>query len=192
MSAKYYQERRNRLMQIIGEDSIALVPAAPEMPYSPDIAYPYRQNPNLYYLTGYTEPEAIAVFVPGRAEGEYILFNQAHDEVAEAWMGPRPGQEGALYEYGADQAFPIEQFVELLPKLVHDRAKVYLLLLADSPLVQQVLTAATMVSLENIEPHLQSMRLIKDKFEQDLMRQSAQMAANAHSLAMQSCKPGMM
>lgn len=198
-----YYERRQRLLQTIGPNSIAFIASAPELMFSPDIEYPFRQNPNLYYLTGFNEPESILMLAPGRDEGESVLFNRPRDPEKEAWMGPRVGQEGAVRDFGMDQAYPIHDFSDVLPEVLQGREKVYLILTAGSPLLEEVLVCmdelqvqsrrGVMVptAIENIDYVIRRMRLVKDEHEQDLMRKVSQISAEIHCDAMRMTRPGM-
>src|SRR5262249_42877045 len=107
-----YQERRQKLMAMLPRNSVVIIRAASEAFRNGDVHYPYRQNSDFYYLTGFTEPEAIAVFIPGRKEGVFILFNQAEDPIRKQWTGACVGQENAKKEYGADEAYSIAQFMK--------------------------------------------------------------------------------
>lgn len=105
VSDKEYLRRRKRLMDIINEGSIAILPAAPLRVRNRDVEYPYRPDSDFYYLTGFPEPEAVAVFIPNRPQGEYVLFCRERDPSMEQWNGYRAGLEGACERYGADDAF---------------------------------------------------------------------------------------
>src|SRR5262245_48084360 len=120
-----FKQRRERLMKKMGKKSIAIIPAAPEVFRNHDAHYAYRQNSHFHYLTGFPEPAAIAVIIPDRAEGRYLLFNRPRDKAQELWVGERAGQTGALKEYDADEAYPIDQFEALLPSLLENCDTIY-------------------------------------------------------------------
>src|SRR5579862_53845 len=120
-----YSKRRKALMQQIGSTGIVILPAANEILRNGDAVYPYRQNSDFYYLTGFDEPEAVLVLAPKRKEGEYILFNRVRDKDKEIWDGPRAGQDGACEIFMADQAFPIAELKNVLPELLHGRETVH-------------------------------------------------------------------
>src|SRR5690606_40825905 len=105
-------------MELMGAGGLAVLPAAPQRMRSRDTSFTYRQDSDFYYLTGFPEPEAVAVLVPGRPQGEYILFCRERDPVKEMWDGPRAGPAGAIEQYGADDAFPIGDIDEILPRLL--------------------------------------------------------------------------
>ena len=111
-------------MRLMGRDSIAVLPAAPVRHRNGDVEYAFRQDSDFHYLTGFGEPEAVAVLVPGRAQAEYILFVRERDPARETWDGRRAGPAGAARDYGADDAFPIADIDEILPGLLENRARV--------------------------------------------------------------------
>lgn len=198
-----FAKRRRQLSQKIGTNAIAIVSAAAECRRNGDSYYPYRQNSDFYYLTGFPEPEAIAVIAPGRgAQGEYILFNRPRDPAKEVWTGRRAGQLGACKEYGADVSYPIHAFKDKLLEFIQGRNKIYFPFAQDSALEQQ-LTAAIQTTRNkapvgapsgepaNFEHYIHDMRLFKSDAEIDLMRKAAKISAEAHCVAMRACKPNM-
>lgn len=203
MKPTEFARRRRHLMQMMGPDSIAIVPAAVEKIRNGDAHYPFRQDSDFRYLTGFPEPEAVAVLIPGRREGEYILFNRDRDLTMEIWNGKRAGQEGAVQEYGADDAFPIEDIDEILPGLLERVDRVYYTMGAHPEFDQRLIgwvndlraqvrkgthTPAEFVTLEHI---LHDMRLVKSRAELAVMRRAARVAAGAHKRAMRMCRPGL-
>ena len=118
MNQKEFERRRKQLMRMVGVGGIAILPAAPVRKRSRDVEYRYRQDSDFYYLTGFTEPDAVAVLVPGRKQGEYLLFCRERDPDRELWDGPRVGQDGAVADYGADDAFPIDDIDDIIPGLI--------------------------------------------------------------------------
>src|SRR5579885_682172 len=120
-----YAKRRKELMQKIGPNGIVILSSAPEVYRNGDAVYAYRQNSDFYYLTGFEEPEAVLVLAPKRKEGEYILFNRVRDRDREIWDGPRAGQEGAVKDFSADQAFPISELSLILPELLAGRDAIH-------------------------------------------------------------------
>ena len=113
-----YQRRRRALLQMAQDDAILILPAAPERIRSHDTHHPYRQDSDFSYLTGFPEPEAVLVLVPGRAHGETLLFCRERHPERELWDGPRAGPEGAVSAYGIDDAYPIDDIDEILPGLL--------------------------------------------------------------------------
>jgi len=120
-----FTRRRRALMKLMGRDSIAVVPTAPVRLRNNDVEYAYRPDSDFFYLTGFNEPDSVAVLVPGRPQGEYILFVRDRDPARETWDGRRAGPDGATRDYGADHAFPIGDIDEILPGLLENRAKVF-------------------------------------------------------------------
>ncbi len=203
-NAQEYAQRRQRLIKGIGPGSVAIIAAAQECLRNGDAHYPYRQNSDFYYLTGLNEPEAVAVFIPGRAEGEFILFNRERNPEMEIWVGPRAGQEGACKIYGADQSFAIEQLDEKMPQFLENHPRLYYAIGRDVGFNRRVLSWVATVQSKvragvnapaefyNIEKIVHEMRLRKTAAELDLMRTAAEISAQAHKRAMQVCRPGMM
>ena len=110
MNDKEFLRRRKQLMGMVGEEGIAILPAAPVRTRTRDIEHRYRQDSDFYYLTGFAEPGAVAALVPGRGSGEYLLFCRERDKEKERWDGSRAGPDGAVERYGADDAFPIDDY----------------------------------------------------------------------------------
>ncbi|MGE0081617.1 MAG: Xaa-Pro aminopeptidase [Thiohalomonadaceae bacterium] len=203
MNAKEFAARRKRLMHVMGADAIAILPTAPERTRNRDVDHPYRPDSDFFYLTGFPEPEAVAVLVPGRPQGEYILFCRERDPHMETWHGRRAGLEGARERYGADDAFPISDIDEILPGLLENRARVFYTMGLSAEFDRKVVnwlnslrrqsragihTPGEFVALDH---HLHDMRLYKSRAEVAVMRKAAQISARAHIRAMQTCRPGM-
>ena len=184
------------------QDGVAVIPTAPQQPRNGDVLFPFRPDSDFYYLTHFPEPEAVAVLVPGRPEGEFLLFCREKDAHKEAWEGHRAGLEGARENYGADQSFPIEDLEKRLPAVLENRAKVFATIGRypdfDTELIRQineirsrhrsgVHAPGEFVDLGHI---LHEMRVIKKKDEQKLMRNAARLSAAAHRRAMRAAAPG--
>jgi Xaa-Pro aminopeptidase len=197
-----YRRRRRALMKQMGRDTIAIVPTAPVRLRNNDVEYAYRPDSDFFYLTGFNEPESVAVLVPGRPQGEYILFVRDRDPARETWDGRRAGPAGATRDYGADDAFPITDIDEILPGLMENRGKVFYAMGTHPEFDQRVvgwvnglrtqarngrLPPLEMVALDHV---LHDMRLFKSRAEVDTMREAARIAARAHVRAMQACAPG--
>ena len=112
-------------MELIGSGGIAVLPAAPERTRSRDTLYSYRPDSDFFYLTGFEEPDAVAVLIPGRPHGEFIVFCRERNRDKELWDGLREGPEGLVARYGADDAFPINDIEEILPGLLERSERVY-------------------------------------------------------------------
>lgn len=180
-----------------------ILPTAPILLRNGDYEHPFRPNSDFYYLTGFEEPEAIAVLAPKRAMGEFILFNRTRNRDKEIWEGPRAGQAGARKHYGANLAFPIEEFEARLPDLLVGRKEVYCLL-GINPDFDALLLACVKkvrtrtrsgvsypIALIDLGDLLHEMRLIKSDAEIKLMRKAAEISASAHIRAMKACKIGL-
>ena len=204
MNSKEFARRRRQLMRMVGVGGIAILPAAPVRTRSRDVEYRYRQDSDFYYLTGFAEPEAVAVLVPGRASGEFLLFCRDRDPAKEQWDGSRAGQDGAVRDYGADDAFPIDDIDEILPGIMESCSRVYYTMgmysefdarIADwvnslrSGLSRGVHSPQEFVALDHL---LHDMRLYKSRAEVAAMRRSAKVAVEAHKRAMQITRPGML
>lgn len=197
-----YSRRRRNLMRQMGNSSIAIVPGASEQVRSRDTHFRFRQDSNLRYLCGFPEPEAVLVLIPGRENGQFVLFCREKDRSKEIWDGFREGQEGAVANYGADDAFPISDMDEILPGLIEGKEKVYYSM-GLYPELDKHLTGwinhIRSQSRSGVNPpgeivdmdHLvHEMRLIKSASELKVMRKAAKISAEAHTRAMQFCQPG--
>jgi Xaa-Pro aminopeptidase len=195
MNPREFARRRRQCMRIIGKDAIAILPAAPVRHRNGDIEYAYRQDSHFYYLSGFPEPEAVAVLIPGRPQGEYLLFVREHDALREAWEGERAGTEGAVARYGADDAFPIADIDEILPGLMEQRARIFYSMGTHPDFDPRILGWVS--GLRNTEfaalAHvLDDMRLYKSRAEQSNLRRAAQIGMGAHRRAMRFARPGRM
>ncbi len=105
---KEFTRRRKQFLRMVGVGNIAVISSASTMQRNSDVEFPFRQNSDFFYLSGFDEAESVIVFVPGREQGEYILFCREFDETMALWVGANAGLEGALKDYGVDDAFPID------------------------------------------------------------------------------------
>jgi Xaa-Pro aminopeptidase len=198
-----YARRRKQLMQKIGPKGIAIIASAPISRRNGDSDYAYRQQSDLYYLTGFDEPEAVAILAPKRKGGEFILFNRVRDRDKEIWEGVRAGQEGACKKFGADAAHPFSDLEKLLPELLDKREQMHFSIGIDKNFDKIILNAINKVrgkirngmqsplSVVDLTESIHEMRLIKSPAEINLMRKAAQISAQAHTRAIRYCKPGM-
>jgi Xaa-Pro aminopeptidase len=199
-----FDRRRRRLMKMMGRGGIAILPAVPEKSRNNDVSYHYRPDSDFYYLTGFAEPEAVAVLIPGRAQAEYVLFVRDRDPTRETWDGRRAGPEGATRDYSADDAFPIGDIDDILPGLMENCSRVYYTMGLHPEFDQRVIgwvNGLKAQSRSGIQPPqefvaldhlLHDMRLFKSRPELDAMRQAARIAVAAHKRAMRFVKPGRM
>lgn len=204
MKRDEFVRRRRQLMRMMGRDAIAILPAAPVRRRNGDTDYPYRQDSDFHFLTGFPEPEAVAVLIPQRPEGDYVLFCRDRDPLKELWDGARAGTEGAVARHGAADAFPIGDIDEILPGLLESRSRVYHTMGLHPEFDQRVIgwvnglraqakhglhTPQEFVALDHL---LHDMRLYKSRAELDTMRRSAAIAVAAHRRAMRLAAPGVM
>lgn len=200
--AAQYARRRKQLMRMAGNDAILVLPAATERIRSRDTHFPYRQDSDLWYLTGFPEPEAVLVLVPGRKHGETLLFCRERHPEREAWDGPRFGTEGAIEAFGMDDAYPITDIDDILPGLLEGRGRVYYHFGRDAEfdlkLIGWVNRVRAIMKMGDRPPHeflelghlLDEMRLFKDRDELKLMQRAADISVLAHQAAMRAVRPG--
>jgi len=191
-------------MRMMGKGAIAILPAVPEAMRNGDVLYHYRPGSDFYYLTGFDEPEAVAVLIPGRSQAEYVLFVRDRDPQRETWDGRRAGPEGATSEYGADDAFPIGDIDDILPGMLESCSRVYYTMGVNAEFDQRVIgwvNALKAQSRSGVHPPqefvaldhlLHDMRLYKSHVELRAMRRSAAITVGAHRRAMQFAAPGRM
>ncbi len=199
------RRRRKTLMRIMGNEAIAILPAAPSRTRSRDTEYRYRQDSDFKYLSGFDEPESLLVLIPGRPAGEYLVFCRDRDPQQETWHGRRVGVERAPEVLDADDAFPISDLDDILPGLLEGRQKVFYSMGRDTAFDARMMgwlnrvrahaprtglkAPSTFVSLDF---HLHEMRLIKSRAEISLLRKAAKISADGHRHAMQQAEPGHM
>ncbi len=198
-----FGRRRRDIMALMG-DGVAVMPTAPVSRRNNDVDYPFRPDSDFQYLSGFPEPESVLVLVPGRTQGEYILFCRERDAEKETWHGRRAGLEGAIESFGADDAFPIEDIDDILPGLLENRPKIFSCMGRYSEFDNQLLQWFNEVKskkragvnapgeLVDISHLLHEFRLIKSNHEISIMKRAARVSADAHCRAMRACKPGMM
>ncbi len=203
ITPREYAARRRDLMAMMVPNSIAIVAAAPQAVRSRDTHYPYKQSTNLSYLTGFPEPEAVLVLIPGRGQGECVLFCREKDPLRETWDGFRYGQRGAVSEFGMDDAFPFSDLDELLPAMLEGRSRVYFALGKEPDFDRQLFSYVKQIGEQqrrgavppgefvDLDHTLDEMRLIKSAAELRLMRKAATISAEAHCLAMRRSRPGL-
>ncbi|TAJ91465.1 MAG: M24 family metallopeptidase [Gammaproteobacteria bacterium] len=203
MNVKEFPRRRKRLMDMMGDETIAIIPTASVHIRNRDVEFPFRPDSDFYYLTGYPEPVAVAVLVPGRSNGEYVLFCRERDAKMETWHGRRAGLEGACDHYGADDAFPIEDLDDILPGLLEGRERIFYTMGNDQAFDQRVVRWVKQVrdlarsgvhapdEFVSLTHLLHEMRLFKSREEIAAIRQAIRIAGKGHLRAMQVCQPGM-
>jgi len=203
MSKQQHQRRRAELVNQIGLNDIVIIPTSGIKSRNSDVEYQFRPDSDFFYLTGFAEPEAVAVICPGRASGEYLLFCREKDPKREMWDGRRAGLEGAVEYFGADDAFPIEDIGDILPGMMEEREKVFTNVGRYPDFDVQVLAWLNKIKqdsssnkhapyeLVDLSHLLYEQRLIKRGDEIAIMRKAGKMSAEGHRRAMQVCEPGM-
>mgnify|MGYP001627787462 FL=1 len=204
ISPAEFAERRKRLMEQMADNSIAILPSATETIRNNDVHHRFRQNSDFMYLTGFREPDAVLVLMPGREQGEYVLFVRDKDPAREIWDGYRAGPDGAVEQFQADDAFPIDDIDDILPGLMEGRSRVYSQMGVDGDFDHQLMTWVNQIrakvrtgaqppeDFSDMSHLLHDLRLFKSKQEIAIMREAAKISARAHTRAMKACKPGMM
>ena len=204
------RDRRARVLQHLraGGGGVAIVPTAPEAMRNRDSDYPYRHDSYFYYLTGFTEPEAVLVLVagaPGEGPGadRSILFCRPKHEEREIWDGFRHGPEGARAAFGLDEAHSVEEIDALLPPLLANRAQVAYPLAAsaetdlkvrgwlDAVRMQGRAGVAAPSAALDVRTILDEMRLFKDAGEVAIMRRAGEISSQAHVRAMRASRAGL-
>ncbi len=196
-----HKDHRKQFMAAMGPNSVALIASPPEQLRNGDAHYSYRQNSDLYYLTGFAEPEATVVLRPG-AEEEFVFFVRPKDPEREIWDGRRAGVEGACSEFGADKAFASKDLKKELKKLIANIDDLYYELGVNADFDKLLLEL--LVELRNgerrglrppkrivdIRFNLHELRLRKNAAEVDALRRAAAITAEAHVACMKEAKPG--
>lgn len=204
-----FRAHREKFLAKLPPNSIAIVRSAPPRTMSNDVQHVYHQDSDFYYLTGLEEPDGVALLRPNASDGKrYILFVRAHDARREAYEGPRPGPEGAVSQYGADAAFPAQDFQTSLMR--YDAAtrsysgylagieRLYLSDGGDAAWAEKLRSTVEAMRSRDVGPAttvdarepLHEMRLVKDSDEIALLRRAAELSARGHILAMKAVRPG--
>lgn len=199
-----YSRRRKMLMSLMEPGSIAILPSGQEKVRSRDTDFGFRQDSDFAYLSGFGEPASVMVLIPGREHGEFVMFCRERDREREIWDGYRSGPEGAVADFNANDAFPIDDIDDILPGLIEGRERVYYAMGRDQEFDQQVMTWVNSIRAKvragaippgeflDLNHFLHDMRLYKSSAESQLMAKAGKISANAHVRAMEYCQPGVM
>jgi len=200
---KEYAKRRNQLMKMAGEGSVIILLAAPARIRNNDAHYPYRQDSDFLYLSGFLEHDAMLVMIPEENGGQCMMFCRSRDPEREMWDGAMVGLDAAVSEYEMDQAYDFSEVGKRLPDLLHDRERIYFDL-GRNPMFDQRLigwlndfrgkarkTFHAPEEIHALDHMLHDMRVYKSREEISSMRRAAKVAIEAHELAMKVCQPGM-
>jgi Xaa-Pro aminopeptidase len=197
-----FAQRRQRLLAALGPGAAAIFPAAPEMIRTNDVEYRYRQHSDFHYLTGFREPGAVCLLLPGHPNDEYVLFVRPHDQERETWTGKRAGVEGAVADFGAAAAYPIEQLDEKVIEYLAEREQLYYAVERDAAFNERVLrwlqqmqamrprTGGGPTALLDPRPIVHEMRLRKGEEELACLRRAIAVSAAAHEAALHAVRPG--
>ena len=200
MPSMNFQKRRQQLMDMVEPNSLIIIPSASPSIRSRDIEYRYRQNSDFYYLNGFPEPNAVMVLIPERSEGEFVLFCQERNQTKEQWDGERVGPDGAMKNYGVDDAYPIDEIDDILPTLLKNKEYIYYPMQRNDQfelkikawininMLQKKPITPEIISLDHL---LHDMRLFKTKAEISAMKRAAKIAVKAHENAMKAAQPNM-
>lgn len=199
----HFADRRRRLAEEIGENAIAIVPAAVEITRSNDTEFDFHQDPSFLYLTGFHEPDAVAVITPGHDDGDYTLFVRPRDPEMEAWNGYRVGTEGAKERFGADNTYEIGELDEVLTRYMIGREVIWYRtgnrqhddrvsgLLARARSHRERYGQSVPSAVRDISVLLAEMRLVKSDEEMDSLRRACELSARGHAEAMRFAAPGL-
>ncbi len=201
IGVREYRHRRRELMRLAGADAAVLLAAAPPRLRNGDTCWPYRQDSDFLYLTGFDEPQAVLALLPGRAAGQCVLFCRERDTAAERWDGGWLGPEGAVRMLGVDDAFPIADIDEILPGMLEGRARLYCHFGREAAFDAQLLAwlrrlrashggaraPQEMLALGHL---LHELRLFKSPAERALLREAARIGMDGHRAAWAALRPG--
>ena len=203
MNKKEFATRRRYLAEQMGPGAIAILPAATVKSRNRDVDHAFRQDSDFYYLTGFDEPEAVLVIIPGREHGESILFCRERDPEKEMWDGYIAGPDRVTKILGVDDAFPITDIDDILPGMIEGTNKVYYSMGLDAQFDAHVMEWINVIRSKvrsgahppgefvALEHALHELRLYKSGVEIKLMTQAAEISAGAHVNAMKLCKAGL-
>ncbi len=197
-----YRQRREQLISKIGNGT-AIFRSAPTAVMHNDVEYAFRQDSDFYYLTGFDEPQAVAVLAPSHSEHKFVLFVEPKDREKEVWSGYRCGVEAAKEVYGADEAYSIAEIDDKLPQYIEKADRIYYHLGRDRTFTDKILNhwrglmrtypkrGTGPIAIEDTGPVLHSMRLVKSQTELECMRKAADIAVEAHNRAWEFTEPGL-
>jgi len=197
-----FARRRAAFVEKMG-DAVAVFPSAPPAVRSNDTMYLYRQDTDLYYLTGFEEPESVLVLAPKHATTRSVLFVRPRDKERETWDGRRAGIEGAVAEYGVDAAYPISEIDERLPGLIEGTPTLFYAFDRDEAFDRRIVALMSRartarrrsdvgpVAVVDPSPILHEMRIFKSAADREGMRRAVAVSREGHIAAMMHSRPGM-
>lgn len=201
--ADRYEEHRRRLAEVVGTEGIAIVPAGREVARNHDVDYDFRQDTAFWYLTGFGEPDSVAVITPGHADGDYTLFVRPKDPAQEIWTGIRAGVEGAKEDHGADVAYELADLDDVLQRYMIGRDVVWYTpgnshfddrvtgILEKSRALRERYGYTVPSTVKDVSIVLGEMMLIKGEEEAESLRRACDLSATGHMEAMRFAQPAM-
>ncbi|MEO1939551.1 aminopeptidase P N-terminal domain-containing protein [Candidatus Thioglobus sp.] len=181
-----HQKRRKKLLSQLDEGALVIISTNPEQLRNGDVHYPFRPHSDFWYLTGFTEPQAVSVF----SKDTYTIFLRDKDPAREIWDGKRLGVSDAPQVLKADEAYSIDELKTQLPKLIANATDLYYDF-KPCTLDDEIITHLAKTQYQSLATYVHEMRLIKDDGEIELMQKAANISANAHQLAMQKTHTGL-
>ena len=203
ISKTEFARRRKNLMSLMEPGSIAIIPSAREQVRSRDTHYAFRQDSDFFYLSGFAEPDAVLVLIPGRRHGQFVIFCRERDPAMEVWNGYRAGPEGVCERFAADDAFPIGDIDEILPGLIEGRDRVYYSMGRSAEFDRQIMGWVNTIRAKeasgavppgeftDLDHLLHELRLYKSAAELRILRRAGAITGRAHQRAMAACRPGL-
>tara|TARA_R110002072_G_scaffold4650_5_gene32218 strand:- start:1367 stop:2680 length:1314 start_codon:yes stop_codon:yes gene_type:complete len=203
MNKKEFAKRRRYLAEQMGENSIAILPSSTIKSRNRDVDFHFRQDSDFYYLSGFNEPDAVLVIIPGRAHGESVLFCRERNPAKEMWDGYIMGPDRVKSLTGIDDAFPISDIDDILPGMIEGTDKVFYSMGLDAQFDTKVMEWINIIRSKvrsgahppgefvALEHALHELRLFKSAAEVKVMAEAAEISAIAHIDAMKICKPGL-
>jgi Xaa-Pro aminopeptidase len=198
-----YAEARRRLAEVVGPEGLAIIPGAQEVIRNYDVSHPFRQDSAFWYLTGFGEPEAVAVIAPGHDDGDYTLFVRPKDPAMEVWTGIRAGTEGATKHHGADAAFELDELDAVLERIMIGREVLWYTtgddkfddritkIISDARAHRERMGGTVPSTIRDVSVALGEMMLFKTADEADSLRRACHLSAEGHMEAMRFSRPGM-
>lgn len=203
MSLAMFKERRDEFFKLLPNNSIAILTSANVHMRNGDLEHIYRQDSNFYYLTGFNESHAIAVFLKKENDNKFVLFCQENDPKVERWSGPRVGLQKAKEVYGADYSFSINQLIFKFPELLKNLETIYYCVGQNPSLDKRIFSSLKILAKKkregitlpetfiDLNKLINQMRVIKTNAELNILKKACDITAKGHVRAMERCKPGM-
>ena len=198
-----FRDHRAALAAAIGDGAIAVVPASAETVRNDDVHHDFRQDSDFHYLTGFHEPDAVAVITPGHADGDFRLFVRSRDREMEIWTGYRTGADGVRSRFAADGGYDLSELDEMLPRLMVGRETLFYSLgnsahddrmtglLGKARSIRERSGVRTPIAVHDVGSVLAGLRVIKSDAEIESLRAAAELSAIGHAEAMRFARPGL-